>query len=223
LSPASAVVIQLTYQGTVSSGTDVTGVFGATGSLAGDAFSLVFRFDTTIGHFTQSATQSEVHGGNLDVPPSTAMPGSAWLTINGHTEAFLGNIGSRDYASFGWSSQQYLQDRFYPVGHEISAFVQMTIGSSNPLAIPVLITTPYSIASFSPPNSAGGYFDIHEYAGYTTTRSAYGGLTPTRLDVTDLSAVPLPAAWPMMLLGLAGIGGLVCRRSRKGFAAIAAA
>jgi hypothetical protein len=85
-SPSSAATVIATITGTVGSGTDVTGVFGAANSnLAGAAFAVVYTIDDSAGVRSDNPpTFSSISGRD------SANPVSATLTINGRSVS-LGN------------------------------------------------------------------------------------------------------------------------------------
>src|SRR5580704_14486420 len=75
--PASADILTVSYTGIVTTGTDVTGVLGSPNtSLIGDAYSLVYTFNTLNGQYSSlnspTLSYTKLDGG-----------GSAILTING--------------------------------------------------------------------------------------------------------------------------------------------
>ena len=101
-SPALADIIHVTYAGTVSTGSDVTGVFGPPSTaLDGDAFALTYTFDTAKGIFT-SGFNSSLAGGPGFGPGIYSSPGTAVLTINGHSADFIvdPNPPSQGYSEF---------------------------------------------------------------------------------------------------------------------------
>ena len=102
-SPALADIIHVTYAGTVSTGSDVTGVFGPPSTLLdGDAFALTYTFDTAKGVFTIGANSSSLAGGPGFGPGIYSSPGTAVLTINGHSADFIvdPNPPSQGYSEF---------------------------------------------------------------------------------------------------------------------------
>jgi hypothetical protein len=105
VTPASATIIDVTYSGIVSNGTDATGVFGpADVLLNGNFYTLVYTFDTAMGRFSNGAglgapdaTGSELVGGPGAGPAIHNLyssPGFAVLTINGQSVNFTVDSGT---------------------------------------------------------------------------------------------------------------------------------
>jgi hypothetical protein len=88
---ASAEIVDVLVTGTVSSSAgssaDYTGVFGPPGAnLAGDAYSILYVFDTTKGQTVQSSDLNYALGGLQHFGPSVESPAlSAVLTVNGQS------------------------------------------------------------------------------------------------------------------------------------------
>jgi hypothetical protein len=79
-SPALADTIHVTYAGTMSAGTDTTGVFGPSSTLLdGDAYTLTYTFDTAQGIFTTGANNLSLAGGPGFGPGIYSSPGTAVL------------------------------------------------------------------------------------------------------------------------------------------------
>ena len=92
----SAATMQAIYRGTVSSGVDGAGLFGAGQDLTGLGFKAVFIYDTdTPGATRETTPNSDVIFGGTG-PGGTSPMRSASLTINKHTQfvhpQFLGSI-----------------------------------------------------------------------------------------------------------------------------------
>jgi hypothetical protein len=228
-SSSSATTINISYAGTVFSGTDFTGVFGQAGTLLdGAAYTLVYTFDTAQGRFTTDpSTGSELSGGPgfgplLYNPYSSS--GSAALTINGRTVSFVVSTGS-DSLSHGYS--QYLVEDYgsriftvqtvYDLVNTPTRYVENLaytyINDYTLTAVPTLLTTPYDL-----PLGPG----IEIYSGFRivdfdrilsgATVFASGELLPTSVSV---STVPVPAALIFFVTGLGALGLLGSRRTRK--------
>lgn len=91
--PASALVLQASYTGTVEAGSDKTGLFGSGNVLDGLAYSLVFTYDpaTPGGNRTRYSgdyrAADDESGGSLWGVPSPIR--SAAITIKNHTRSFV--------------------------------------------------------------------------------------------------------------------------------------
>ena len=89
-SPVLADTITVTYAGTVSAGTDFTGVFGPPSTLLdGDAFVLTYAFDTSKGLISSGAGFIQLAGGPGFGPGIYSSPGTAVLTINAVSVNFI--------------------------------------------------------------------------------------------------------------------------------------
>ena len=104
---ASADVLVITYTGTVSSGFDRSGIFGAPGRhLNGDRYIARYTFETSLGRTFTSAERNYVVGGGTLGITSPALNGA--VTINGITHAIpTGNYYGQILAyNNGFESEQ---------------------------------------------------------------------------------------------------------------------
>lgn len=217
-SSASAVTMTVTYSGTVTEGSDQTGIFGSPGgSLAGGIFTAIFTVDLTQGSpnnyndTTNPLNAYNSHQGGID----------ATLIINGHPFAFPGtfsnsqqnlvqgapnNLEYREISDTIYSTFNYPADEkyLYLIVHDYTA------------AIPLLLTTPFSFLPLPGADDGWGTFLILQSSGSINT----GGSLNVE-SVTVSSSVPEPSTWAMMVLGFAGVGFVVYRR-RNQSAALAA-
>lgn len=118
LSPSAtrADIVTVTITGTVLSGTDTSGLFGAAGGdLSDRAYSLVYRFDTSLGNTRSEATFTDLYGGtNIKCPVTGCSLVSplldSVLTINNQSFSFNGDGHSEYYVeSDGSFSELYVQ------------------------------------------------------------------------------------------------------------------
>src|SRR5438309_2193510 len=93
-SKASAAIVNVTYTGTVASGVDEQGLFGAPNtSLVGDSYIAQYTFDTAVGFTFSTPTQNYAYGGDNWGNASPAL--STTVTINGVSVTYVGNnVGS---------------------------------------------------------------------------------------------------------------------------------
>jgi hypothetical protein len=216
---ANAAVMQATFSGTIYSGYDTTGEFGAAGSdLLDQAISLTFTYDTSVG-FQSSPGFEQVIGGPGYGGPSPMI--SSVVTINGQSQS-LGS-GYYDYASlYDYGVHGY--DQFYVQSYENSTDCVgdiCTISGDYALVYTFAffeyladsLDQPFT-ADLSVDDTSYGYFQTYTYAYNTVTGEglgseyAYGAYTLDSLVVTQVSTVPLPASFPLIIAALGGLAGL---------------
>ena len=202
----AAATMQVTYTGTITSGWDTAGVFGTVNTdLAGASYTAVYLFDTTKGITYSDDTAVYALGGSPYGADTPAL--SAVLTIAGNSVAFGSDWVGQIYGTR--TEHQHLVRSLN--GHDSQLF--NAILSRSAATLPLSITTPFVFTVLSPgPDSSVGDFHIFDTGGGFYT--AFGTLHPETLTVSDVSAVPLPAALPLFATVLAG-GGLIAWR-RKG-------
>jgi hypothetical protein len=235
-SPAMADIVYVTYTGTVSAGTDFTGVFGPSSTLLdGASYTLTYTFDTSRGIFTSDASASQLAGGPGFGPAifnPYSSPGSAVLTINGHSVSFNANPNppSQGYSEYYVvnngsyiRSDQHVSDSLDYSNIHIDDIVDISINDYT-LTIPTLLTTPYTLSIEPGVVVMSSGFRIVD-GSYDATNNfrpdqfASGDLSPTSVTVSE---TPLPSALPLFASGLGALGLLGWRKKRKNAAAIAA-
>lgn len=88
--PAAAVIMQVSLTGAVTSGTDLTGVFGSAGAdLAGAAYNASYIYDTDFGALFTDTDFIRVYGGSVYGLGTPIVSSS--ITINGFTFGIGGN------------------------------------------------------------------------------------------------------------------------------------
>jgi hypothetical protein len=220
--PASAAIVDVTYTGIVTQGTDETGVFGPpdTGLTYSDYLNdpLVanFMFDTSLGYTTNGTNPNDDTGGSGTSYSNPAI--SASVTINGITVQINPNYGEINGFNNGSNSGQidYVSNN--------TAYLSAEFLASD-TSIPGSITTPlsYSLVPLLVP-------DPTVYSGYvnfTSGNAASGPYTQVFSNVqtftVTVSGTPLPSAWLLLFSGFLGFGFFAYRGSKKNTAAVAAA
>ena len=206
--PAEAAIYFATYTGTVNGyyPQDVTGVFGTAGTpLSGVAYTAVYRIDDGlagappyVGDMGSGLYGSYVRGGSNYA--TTVLPVTAVLTINGHSESFIG------------STQAVSQQIRYSNADSILDYVDGTYGYLN-IALytypdRVLATgdfrdpLEYDVPAYAAASSGGG-FSVYQNDAQTY-RYAFGSLSVSHLSITvGPTDVPEPDTWVLMLVGIA--------------------
>lgn len=226
---AAAAIVTITYSGYVGPAYDQTGVFGPPESLLTGAFTAKFIFDThNAFDFVDSCVCGPSHGMEaVGTRPDSPSLG-AWLTINGDTFALAGDFGDVYTTSYddgfrdhGATAADLLdetdQDGF---GLVTQALLDMYVyGDAMPYGLNVNLDFDVTDEDY-----VQGFFLVaqHLYVPYgggvetDTLRLAYGNLITTHYTQT-VAGVPEPGAWALMLIGFAGLGGMLrARRARSG-------
>jgi len=210
-SQASAATITATFAGTVKAGLDSTGVFGTPGAdLAGAGYSLVYTADPTVGSystFNGTITDPQLSGDQIFLGISAA------LTINGHSYSFIGSgspAGNFDLFATkpGVANIWYQVQNSSPISQ-----VSVRLLTNNPAGFPTsvlgagtLTSCPAGLCSF------GGSFIIPTgsafFQGFLNFGSFTVGPTPTP------ATTPIPAALPLLVSALGGLGFVGWRRKR---------
>jgi len=208
--PAHAIVVQQSYSGSVVSGADAQGVFGAAGAdLAGQAFTAVFTFDLARGNtstgpiggpgsFVQQAGGSDPGDPFLGAPTPLL---SATLSIGGSAAVTLaGGFGDRTAVRssnnpVGLPSEYFASTQGVN-GDGLSVFVRSFVAT-----FPADLAAPGTYLS-SAGAAVGDQFRIVDSA--TFTDRARGALAPSMLVVT---VVPEPAAALLLVIGLVALAG----------------
>ena len=209
--PAAATTILITYTGTVSSGYDFSGVFGAsTTSLTGDTFKSVYTLTyPTTGVTDYNIGSTHYVKGGSDF--STLSPVSGQLTINGITQSFDGKVvGEHLLASLDSGIAEVLDVAgAVRQPNENSIFNRIYSMTDN------FITSTSFADSFNYAVTANdhssGTFNIVSNNG---DESAFGVLESLTVSIQSVSAVPEPATWGMMIFGF-GIAGVTLRARRR--------
>ena len=217
--PASAVTMKATYTGNVYSSYDQTGLFGLGANSDFDSlpFVLQFIYDPSLPGIDARTTDaaSDLAIGGPDSSGTANPVLSSQITIAGHTEAVSGDYGGRLYAfndgSFSETNHanygNSLNDQLWAEAWSNSAYFPPNLETSVPLTLITGFATgldPYGT----------GYF---QFIG--ADHNAYGSLNLLTVEISQVSAVPLPAALPLLAGGLAGLAYIARRRQKAAKAA----
>lgn len=228
---ASAKVLYVTYNGTITAGEDVTGeVFAAGTDLTGKAFEAVFKVDTANGTGSVSGgDQADIFGGSKYADSNPVV--QATLLVGGHSVDFTGTY-------YSWA-QVYTSTYF--LGMDPGLLREMTSNSFNngvtasnsilsmdfytSTASPASLLNLFKGTAYIDPihgniSSGDADFSTYDFTTGQTTHDFHATLTPTSVRVA--ASVPEPATWSMLLLGAGAAGSILRRRRRETLASSAA-
>jgi hypothetical protein len=201
---------------------DQTGLFGAPGaSLDGATFTATYRYDTTQGTTDDGGYYRYLYGGTAYGVPSPIF--YAALTINGVTQtldlnyyAFIDRSETNLVGGTNTQAGHNAQDSSYDGAILDDDYFYALLGSvDDSLAIPLDLTQAFT-AELDPSNFNhywGGRFSFTDRTNTMVyTENTYGYLLTTKVAVTTISAVPLPAGG-LLLIG--GLGALALLRRRR--------
>ena len=193
---ASATIYEMTFQGTVATGTtDVSGLFGSAGAnLGDDSYTATYFYNPSIGYVT---TPTYAYGGTAYSSPAQSPILSAAITINGNT-----------YNLTSSSSTWYAFVEAAP-GAVIADFCPTTS-----LCSPHLINYGYPAAVGPSSLTAVGSYTLNNENSFFVASA--DNLTLIANSVQISAAVPEPSTWAMMILGFIGVGFMAYRRKSKG-------
>ena len=206
--PAFATRVIVTYTGTISSGYNQAGEFGAAGeSLEGMIFSTEYLFDTERGATFSDDETSNSYGGTRFGTTNPLIRAS--ITINGQTiypELSSGQIYSYNN---GLESQQ----RSYGVNYYDDGFSYKTTTIWNN----VLFEGGYYPSKFLNFSGSivGNYEGYYQNSFYDYSQESYVYDTLVTFSATNLTITPVPepTTWVMMVAGFGMIGFAARKRS----------
>ena len=221
--PVMATVVQATFSGTVSSGTDALGLFGAAGgNLAQTSAQMSFRFDTSLGApVSDPFAVDGVWGGSM-LGSATPML-DATVTIGG--VSITSDATRFGYAalladpSFGQSEQ--FQARGSAVAQGQTYATQISALFYGPgFSLPLHLDAPYTLTNLAAmagqPNSqvfGDASFTFCPTTGNCLSTHPYFNWTNFSVAPVVTAAVPLPASGLLLVAALGGAGAV--RRQRK--------
>jgi hypothetical protein len=198
---ASAASIVLDWSGTVTSGVDTNGVFGAPGQdLSGEDFDLSFTFDLTLSPPTVTTYEHIIIVDGGTSPDAY----SATLTIGAGETTFLpsGLPFSAEIWAEGGGSSSFLRWDVASVGSLIGT-------AALPDDFSLLFGAPYSGDCTPSLSCTVSYSALGSHIAFEPTKFAVSG------DGGSLGLfipVPEPASWALMITGFGLAGGALRRR-----------
>jgi hypothetical protein len=220
---ALAAPITITYTGTVASGTDELGLFGAPGSsLAGSLFTVQYLVNTTLPGSTRSTVAGDhdsVSGGPLF--GTTSPLTSATITIGSGMQT-LGSNSFSDFGVFTYLTGQYYESNtvsnpFTPAGGGATLNYENVVFDN--YVDPSITSIDQSfINSNLVGNGAGesGHFDFFGTLAGGGALNTTGVFAPGGTLVVSASVVPMPemSTWMMLIVGFGAVGLTQRRRTR---------
>ncbi len=206
---AQATMVDGSFSGTLSDGTDGTGVFGFTPGtdLTGDTVTGTFVYNTNL--FTSAPS------GSTDNYIGTG-PGAltVTLTINGVSHTFTDSANSSLYLDSSGTSEVTYQSDASSVSGSTTVNDTFLLDVFDPFTPLVASTSLDQSFSTSNPYSSTGSFTINDG---DPTLQATGDFTLGTLSQAPLTTgVPEPASVTLLLAGVAGISAGRARRRAKG-------
>ena len=193
-SAAEAEIVTATVHGVIDSGgTDGSNLFGG-GALDGDAATIRYIFDTSLGDVFPFPNADNRSGGSFFGSVSPAL--SATITVNGASVplggGYLGTIAETSDATASY--------HYYEADESADRYAYSFVTAA-PGALPGALAAGLNY-TVKPTDNAFGYFQ------YDNT---YAAFAPTSIS----AAVPEPSTWALMLAGFAALGWAGHRAARK--------
>ena len=216
--PAAAVVKIATFTGTLVSGLDHSGLFGAPDTdMTGAAYILTYRYDRELGQ-TSSNIYGDTSSGGLPYPKSGPII-STKLTINGITRSipsdYENDVNVYTFIPYTRSVISYESLSYAPHGSlrqetgvymYTKAFGPVTTSLDSNIG-PVTVGVDYGAFYVS-------YVGSNPYSYTEVDTFIFGEFLGTPVNATfSVSDLPEPAGWALLIAGF-GLTGAAARRRR---------
>lgn len=212
--PAAAATILITYTGTVVDGSDGIGLFGDPNkSLMNAKFTSVYTLTYPSQGSGENISNPGIHViyGGTSFNQSPPSPLSGQLTINGRTVSVDGQYrGEHTLISPGYQGGNTSQILDFVYSNQNKFLVNVILNISGDNFISSLnFADELSHTVISSDESRGGFSTTNDSG--QSTQANFKNLT---VSVQEVSAVPEPATWGMMIFGF-GIAGVTLRVRRR--------
>lgn len=203
-----AGTLTLSGVNTYTGGTNVnSGTLNVIGSIARSSLTAVNNGGTLVG--TGTAGNVQINSGGTFAPGALDMPGTS-MTVSGNLLLQSGSIYSVQVNPFSATSANVTGTA------SLSGEVLLDFASGS------YLPKEYDILHSAGLSAYTVLFEIVDLLSGFTASVTYTN-TDMLLDLLPVSATPLPPTWTMMLIGLAGLGFVAHRGSRKSSLSIVAA
>ena len=213
--PAAAATILITYTGTVVDGSDGIGLFGDPNkSLMNAKFTSVYTLTYPSQGSGENISNPGIHViyGGTSFNQSPPSPLSGQLTINGRT-VFVDGQDNAYHALVSPASN---------ASGKFSEISDLVISNQNKLLVNVILNNSgdnfISSLNFADELSHTVISSDESRGGFSTTndsgQSTQANFKNLTVSVQEVSAVPEPATWGMMIFGF-GIAGVTLRVRRR--------
>jgi hypothetical protein len=218
---AQAGIVMITYQGVVSDGHDLTGLFGAAGAdLTNAGFTAVFKVDDSVRTYVDIEPPNlfHLHGGTY-YNNGRLSPVSGKLTINGHTVSVPGLVWGQVWRSTGGGASEISAEAD---DYQDNGVVTSSTNLYGRIFSRVnQITSDYDL--YSPLSYTAQWGDdvgsVFQYTVCNDADSVCSADTYAHLDSASVTVTPVPepATWTLLILGV-GMIGFAARRRNEGAA-----
>lgn len=219
--PANAALFQQVYTGTVTSGYDPFGFFGAGADLTGLAYTATYLIDDSKGRRDSAyeddgagsyyTSADRIYGGLRNY---TNDPVSAKFTISGRAVSVSGNYGS-DVYKYAYNPEYYgvINDKTFSYAEGMDGLynkINTVLSTSASYDSSEMLKPDLFAVDALIPASGYGYFSRD---GEDASTRIYANFNVTSFS-SGPAAVAEPAAWALMIGGFGLVGGTLRRTGR---------
>jgi PEP-CTERM motif len=219
VSPASADLVEATFTGTVYSSADPDGVFGCTAMCSATdnpfnnySYTATYLFSTTAEpiYYSPSDNQIVLLGGSNDSPQTDPVLISDSVTISDGSTSHTYHVDTSENGVLQMTTQsggafELPYTLVAKVSDDPGDEIYSTVTSSS---------LPFSITeNFGPLAITNGYSELTLGCNGSCPDFIFADITVT---LKDISSVPEPSTWILMVIGFAGLGAVGYRNMKSG-------